>query len=298
MGKIAQSSRFFTKQTKLIIGVAAGLVVGGASTVAVMAAVPDSSGVIHACYKSDLVSDGQLRIIDTANQSCGGDETAIAWNANSPAHFVSNLANADFSDFDLRYRNLSYADIHGASFVRTPITSAVFDYADLSGASFDQTAYGQQGQRLSRLASFKHSNLSNAQFINSIAIEDTDFSHANFSSVLVDLGSGFMNSNFSHVDFRTATFPAQPAYQGSTPLFSNSNLSDTNFSGQNLSNFQLQYNNASNANFSNIDFSNASVQGTDLSSANVTGVTWSNTTCPDQTNSDNNGGTCAGHLAL
>jgi hypothetical protein len=29
---------------------------------------------------------------------------------------------------------------------------------------------------------------------------------------------------------------------------------------------------------------------------NVTGVTWSNTTCPDGTNSNNDGGTCTGHL--
>ena len=28
----------------------------------------------------------------------------------------------------------------------------------------------------------------------------------------------------------------------------------------------------------------------------LTGVTWDNTTCPDGTNSDVNGGTCEGHL--
>jgi len=33
-----------------------------------------------------------------------------------------------------------------------------------------------------------------------------------------------------------------------------------------------------------------------LTGANVNGVTWSATTCPDGTNSDADGGSCAGHL--
>jgi hypothetical protein len=34
----------------------------------------------------------------------------------------------------------------------------------------------------------------------------------------------------------------------------------------------------------------------DLTNADLTGVTWSHTFCPDHTNSDDNGGTCVGHL--
>lgn len=62
---------------KLLIGIVSGLVVGGVATVAVMAATPDSSGVIHSCYKN---SNGALRIIDNATQSCGNNETALGWN--------------------------------------------------------------------------------------------------------------------------------------------------------------------------------------------------------------------------
>ena len=58
-------------------GVAGGgvLVLLGASVA--VASIPDSSGVIHGCYKT---ANGQLRIIDTASDSCRPSETAISWN--------------------------------------------------------------------------------------------------------------------------------------------------------------------------------------------------------------------------
>ena len=47
-------------------------------------AIPDSGGVIHACYKSN----GDLRLIDTAagnDGTCKSQETALAWNQQGPA---------------------------------------------------------------------------------------------------------------------------------------------------------------------------------------------------------------------
>ena len=59
-----------------VLAVAAGaLVVGGVS----YATIPDSSGVIHACY--DKVS-GQTRIYDSQTgkpKGCGSGEIAITW---------------------------------------------------------------------------------------------------------------------------------------------------------------------------------------------------------------------------
>jgi uncharacterized protein YjbI with pentapeptide repeats len=59
--------------------------------------------------------------------------------------------------------------------------------------------------------------------------------------------------------------------------------------------------------FSDADFRHARLDGADLTGANLTGadlrgvkglatVTWAATTCPDGTVSDDNGGTCLGHL--
>ena len=48
-----------------------------------------------------------------------------------------------------------------------------------------------------------------------------------------------------------------------------------------------------NANFTNADLSRSLLS---LPDSKITGAIWSNTTCPDGTNSDNNGNTCEGHL--
>lgn len=41
-----------------------------------MASIPDSSGVIHGCYRT---TTGELRVIDSATSSCLGDETSLNW---------------------------------------------------------------------------------------------------------------------------------------------------------------------------------------------------------------------------
>lgn len=75
------------------------------------------------------------------------------------------------------------------------------------------------------------------------------------------------------------------------------NLSDANLTNVNMTNGFM-----ANTNFTNVNFTGANLTGanlindTGLGTATVTGVTWSNTTCPDSTNSDSDGGTCVGHF--
>jgi hypothetical protein len=45
---------------------------------AVRAAIPDPSGAIHACYRSN----GNLRLVDRS--SCTSSETALTWNQTGP----------------------------------------------------------------------------------------------------------------------------------------------------------------------------------------------------------------------
>jgi uncharacterized protein YjbI with pentapeptide repeats len=44
------------------------------------------------------------------------------------------------------------------------------------------------------------------------------------------------------------------------------------------------------------NLTNATLAGASLDGSNIKGVVWSNTICPDGSNSDANGGTCRGHL--
>ena len=89
------------------------------------------------------------------------------------------------------------------------------------------------------------------------------------------------------------------------------NLSNANLTGANLSNANLSGANLSNANLSGANLTEANLKGANLKGANLakanltgatltgatlSGVSWSNTICPDGTNSNNDGGTCLGHL--
>jgi len=70
---------------KTLIVVAVAAVAAGASTFA-YAAIPDGSGVIHGCYKTDK---GDLRVIDPASSkkdasSCSKDETPLNWGQTGP----------------------------------------------------------------------------------------------------------------------------------------------------------------------------------------------------------------------
>jgi len=87
----------------------------------------------------------------------------------------------------------------------------------------------------------------------------------------------------------------------------NANVANDNFTGANLSHARLVNLDGlappgpSDANFANAtlteaNLANANLSGDNFTGANLTGVTWSNTLCPDGTNSDNVGDTCVGHL--
>lgn len=89
-------------------------------------------------------------------------------------------------------------------------------------------------------------------------------------------------------------------------IFTGAELRFANFGESNLSNAKLQHAILINATLSEVNMSNADLTGADLENADLTvsnlngailsSVHWLNTTCPDGTNSDNNGGTCEGHL--
>jgi Big-like domain-containing protein/pentapeptide repeat protein len=85
------------------------------------------------------------------------------------------------------------------------------------------------------------------------------------------------------------------------------NITNTNLSGANLTGANLTGANLTDANFKGANLTGANLTGanltltnfkgaTGMTSATLTGATWKSTTCPDNTNSNNDGGTCIGHL--
>ena len=81
----------------------------------------------------------------------------------------------------------------------------------------------------------------------------------------------------------------------------NAQMGNTNLIGANLSNADLEQAEMMYADLTNADLSNANLYyaflyGANLIGADLSGVNWSNTVCPDGTNSDDNGNTCVNNL--
>jgi hypothetical protein len=87
-----------------LVGVAlAAALVGGVVGVAA-ASIPDSSGVIHGCYKTNNPNRGQVVVIDTdAGQTCSSGYTTLNWNKSASAGYeiVSNVQSVALDDTNL-----------------------------------------------------------------------------------------------------------------------------------------------------------------------------------------------------
>lgn len=325
MRYIHLAKRYLRRYSKITIALGLGLFIGITSSVMVKAAVPDVQGRVHACFQtSGLLADGQARIIDSPAQSCNGNETAVSLDKASPGNFVSNLVNADLTGANLAYRNFAEQDMHGSTFHSANLNGGVFTNANLSSSLFGTN---NVPSIMSRNAKFIGTNFNNTQFSGTIdftgaVFDDATFNNASWSSTYLT-GGDFREANmtnsaldgyFNYVDFRNVDFRSMQSWIGT---FAFSNLSNANFVG--ISNLGLQFTDDTNltnaqfngatlngatfrfspvdgADFTNAQFLNANLQGTNFTGANLTGATWSNTICPNGSNSDNNNNTCLSNL--
>lgn len=72
-------------------------------------------------------------------------------------------------------------------------------------------------------------------------------------------------------------------------------LVDATLTNGNLFGSNADYANLTGANLTGANLTLVTLTGANLTGADLTGVTWSNTTCPDGSNSDSHGDTCIGY---
>jgi phospholipase C len=105
----------------------------------------------------------------------------------------------------------------------------------------------------------------------------------------VDLSGALLNNaNLNGANLQKAFLP-NAVLTGAT--IRGTNLQNADLAGGNLAGADLR-----GSNLQHDDFTNAKLAGANLAGANVQQATWSNTTCPDGTNSNADGGTCQGHF--
>jgi hypothetical protein len=106
MKRVITFARIYTKYISVLF---VGLVLGGSVmfAVGVRAAIPDSDGTIHGCRN---VTTTLLRVIDSANQSCDSNETALNWDQNGVKGYAYVTYNSSTETYTLdtnRSKNIS-----------------------------------------------------------------------------------------------------------------------------------------------------------------------------------------------
>jgi uncharacterized protein YjbI with pentapeptide repeats len=182
------------------------------------------------------------------------------------------------------------------------LSGITFPAADLTGANLSGSTL--TGATLTAVTSFATTDLEYANF------SGADIQGANLAGADMDyVGSGGVtgtpaslppgwgiaggylvgpNASLSWgTDLSNAIFPVSS--------LAGANLEGANVSGAELAavtsmeNTNLSYANFSGADLTGEDLTGANLTGATFSLATVTGITWSNTTCPDGSNSDTNG---------
>jgi uncharacterized protein YjbI with pentapeptide repeats len=118
----------------------------------------------------------------------------------------------------------------------------------------------------------------------------------------------FVGADLRGTDLRAAALEGADLQRAN---LSGANLTGLNLARANLARTRLRGANLAGANLESANMADADLRGANLTTANLTGVNlkganlkgadvdrvlWSNTVCPDGTNSNSHGGTCEGHL--
>lgn len=187
----------------------------------------------------------------------------------------ADLGGANLSGDDLSSVNLTAADLAGADLSTTDLGGAVLTGALSGGVSGTPIALPDDwslvdGYLVGPGADLVDANLARAD------LDGADLSAADLNGV----SSGGINGT-------PAALPSGWSLIDSYLIGPGANLVDA----------ELRFANLSGADLSGADLSNADLNDADLSGADLAAVVWSDTICPDGTDSDNDGGTCADNPA-
>lgn len=209
----------------------------------------------------------------------------------------SNIAlapNADLHRCDLSDETIIGLDLHGID----------LSWSDLSringGCDPDQPRTNLAGARIARAilvdAKLCDAILSDADLhgsdMSGVSLEDASLNRANLSWVTLTGGHAgfapFIDANLSNATWRNGD-AVGARFDGAD--LHRIDLRGTDLRAASFVNADLRY-----ARLAGVDFTNSDLTGADLRrSTGFANATFSNTTCPDGTNSDANGGTCVGH---
>lgn len=259
---------------------------------------PDANGVIHGCYS---VQTGSLRV---AGGSCRKGEKSLAW-----YHRVSR---AFCRQCNYQFANLSNKDLRGGYYAGTKFGSANLSHAILYGGNFRIADFGLGQRKVNG-----QTQTGPPTVLDGASVVDADLQGANLAQARAS-NTLFVAANLVDANLHSADAPSANFSYASLPraILEGANLFNTNFWFANLTGVDARrtYFRQADMRWSNLE--GARLAGAYLIDANLTGArgkpadqyfpdsppvpyssgaTFSNTTCPDGTNTNSNGGSCDGH---
>ena len=232
-------------------------------------------------------------------------------------------AGADYAKCNLTGVNFTGADLMGANFKKAILTGTALGSADLSGATLTHVVSGSIAGTPASLPSGwavvdgylvgPQTNLTGAN-LTGVNLTNTDLDKANLTGAnlsgvnLTDAtvkGSELQGTVLAGATLTgivsggalkgtPASLPSGWALVGARVRYlvgPTANLTRADFYGANLAGTDL-----ADANLTSANLSFANLTGANLSSANLTGAIWSDTICPDGSNSNSDGDTCINNL--
>lgn len=182
--------------------------------------------------------------------------------------WFQDLRGVDLSGCDLSGAFLQYAHLEGATLINAKLTGA-----NLNGAWL-------------RSATLTGADLTGANLVYALS-EDTNYSDATLTN------AALTGASMSRAIFDGANLGGAILY-GS--VLQDASFARADLTGADLQGAYMWGANLANANLTGADLRGANLPNADLTGAILDGVLWSDTDCPDGSNSDANGGTCEGHL--
>ena len=269
----------------IIAGAIMGALVAGGVAVAQL----DPVAMIQACQKPS----GLVRVVDSPDD-CRRRETPIAWNIEGPAGPIGPQGAAGphgpqgepgppgAGDKCSAYLRPGI-DLSGCNFAGAVLDAPNLQQANLSDADLSRTFSGSNGNSAPDFsgANMRRVDLSDAT-MRSPVLTDTNLTDADMHGANLSRASNTLLRTI----LRRTNFTA--AVLGGTGV-----LSDP---------AEFVRVSAVGADFSSAELAGVTFQRSNLAGAHFAGalnldtVTWLNTTCPDGTNSDNNGRTCENNL--
>lgn len=273
-------------------------IIGGVFTGTAIASIPDSNGVIHACY-----SNTKTQIIDNSATSCKSNETSISWNQQGSNGTVlkSNLVGADFTGASMSNWDLSGLNLTDTDFSNSRLVGVILKNANIDGAHFDDAILDKAD--LSNLIFSRASSFKRAHFVGSI-LSGANLSNTDFTGAYLT-GQDLSDKNLTGVTFSQTQLQnanlSKATFTGGIHLIilaDHADFSYVDLTNDTLEFSTLDYANFSNANLSGVTFGQGvSLYGSTFTNSIVTNTTWSSSvTCPDGATSGDNGNTCIGHL--